>query len=110
MLIQINAELFEDAIIYAVEKHRGQRRKGVDIFGNRKPYILHPMSVMMRIFANKESKNMYMLAIAALLHDVVEDCYKTKEEKLAGLLEIAIKFGPQIRLLGVGYLVRKSQY
>lgn len=110
MLIQLTAELLEDAIIYAVGKHRGQRRKGVDFYGNRKPYILHPMSVMMRIFANKVSKNMYMLAIAAICHDIIEDVYETKEEKLVGLLEITEKFGPQVAALVDELTLDKSQY
>ena len=105
MLIEITPELFEDAMIYAIQKHRGQRRKG-----NKRPYILHPISVMSRIFANKVSKNMYMLAIAALLHDVIEDCYETKEERLEGLLEIARLFGPQVAAIVDELTLDKEQY
>jgi (p)ppGpp synthase/HD superfamily hydrolase len=70
-----NAELFEKAIIFAVNAHRGQKRKG-----NGMPYILHPMSVLRILYNVKVSKNLYLLGIASLLHDVKEDCGITLEE------------------------------
>ena len=80
MIVELNAALLEDAIIYAVNKHKGQKRKGSDL-----PYIVHPLAVMKRVFDNKESKNMFLLGIASILHDCIEDCYETMEEKKAGL-------------------------
>ena len=50
----------EDAILLAVQKHRGQ----VDKAGQ--PYILHPMRVMCRMKTEHEM-------MAAILHDIVED-------------------------------------
>ena len=105
MIIELNAALLEDAIIYAVNKHRGQKRKG-----NGLPYIVHPLAVMKRVFDNKESKNMFLLAIAALLHDVIEDCYETMEEKKIGLHEIATIFGFQVASLVEELTLDKSQY
>lgn len=53
----------EDALIFAAQKHRGQRDKG----GHS--YIFHPIRVMQNLGAqaSEEAK------MAALLHDVVED-------------------------------------
>jgi guanosine-3',5'-bis(diphosphate) 3'-pyrophosphohydrolase len=54
----------EDALILAADKHRGQKDKA----GN--PYILHPLRVMHHLghAATPEER------LAAVLHDVVEDC------------------------------------
>ncbi|BCM90384.1 GTP pyrophosphokinase [Abditibacteriota bacterium] len=54
----------EDTLLFAAEKHRGQRDKA----GN--PYIFHPIRVMENLGPKAtESEQM-----AALLHDIVEDC------------------------------------
>lgn len=50
----------EDAILLAVEAHRGQ----VDKAG--RPYILHALRVMLRLDSDVER-------ISAVLHDVIED-------------------------------------
>ena len=50
----------ERAIQIAVEAHAGAKDKG------GKPYILHPINVMMRLETEEEQ-------IVAILHDVVED-------------------------------------
>ncbi len=71
----------EDAIIFATEKHSGQTRKG-----DGRPYILHPIAVMQLLYKYKKSNNALLLGIAALLHDLVEDCDVTLEE-------IANRFG-----------------
>lgn len=65
----MTAELFEKAILFAVKAHQGQLRKG-----DRRPYILHPLSVMHRVYTYKKSSNIFLLGIVAILHDVVEDC------------------------------------
>lgn len=49
----------------AVEAHRGQRRKGTEI-----PYVAHPMGVVSIALDYGASEDQ---AIAALLHDVLED-------------------------------------
>lgn len=105
MLVKIDGSLFEKAMLYSIEKHSGQTRKG-----NGMPYFIHPFNVMKRIFDNKESKNMYMLGIACLLHDVLEDCYDTPEERLEGLLEMVKIFGPQIAGIVDELTLDKEQY
>ncbi len=51
----------ERAIAIAVEAHAGQSDKG------GAPYVLHPLRVMLTVSTDEER-------IAAVLHDVVEDC------------------------------------
>ena len=57
----------EEAILLAVEAHRGQ----VDKTG--KPYILHPLRMMAKMRTEAEM-------MAAVLHDVVEDTRWTLDE------------------------------
>lgn len=78
------AIMLEEAILFAASKHSGQFRKG-----NGEPYILHPISVLLLLNKYKKSKNQFLLASAAVLHDVVEDCDISIEE-------IATKFGYRI--------------
>jgi len=56
---------FDEAFLYASELHNGQKRKGTDI-----PYISHPLAVASIVLENGGDENE---AIAALLHDAVED-------------------------------------
>lgn len=57
---------FLRAFAFAAEKHRGQTRKASTI-----PYIAHLMGVASLVIEAGGDED---LAIAALLHDVVEDC------------------------------------
>lgn len=57
---------FNDAFLFAADKHSGQTRKSTSI-----PYLAHLMSVAALV---SEAGGDEDLAIAALLHDVVEDC------------------------------------
>lgn len=57
----------EQAIAIAVKAHAGQTDKA------GQPYILHPLRVMLRVQTPEER-------IAAVLHDVVEDCGVTLGE------------------------------
>jgi (p)ppGpp synthase/HD superfamily hydrolase len=57
----------EDAILLAVQAHRGQRDKV------GQPYILHPLRMMARLQGEAER-------MAAVLHDVVEDTPHTLDE------------------------------
>lgn len=66
------SELFEQALVFSKQKHEGQFRKG-----NTAPYISHPMVVASYVLECGGSENQ---AIAALLHDVIEDCGVTKED------------------------------
>jgi (p)ppGpp synthase/HD superfamily hydrolase len=57
---------FERALLFATRKHAGQARKGTAT-----PYIAHLLSVAGLVLEAGGDED---LAIAALLHDVVEDC------------------------------------
>jgi (p)ppGpp synthase/HD superfamily hydrolase len=57
---------FERAFLFAAEKHAGQTRKTTTV-----PYIAHLMGVASLALEYGGDED---LAIAALLHDVVEDC------------------------------------
>jgi (p)ppGpp synthase/HD superfamily hydrolase len=57
---------FEHALLFATRKHAGQIRKGT-----RTPYVSHLLSVAALVLEAGGDED---LAIAALLHDVVEDC------------------------------------
>jgi len=57
---------FEDALVYATQKHSGQTRKSSDV-----PYVAHVLSVAALVLEAGGDEDQ---AIAALLHDVVEDC------------------------------------
>src|SRR5580700_7110088 len=57
---------FEQALIFASRKHAGQSRKATAV-----PYIAHLLSVTGLVLEAGGDED---LAIAALLHDVVEDC------------------------------------
>jgi GTP pyrophosphokinase len=63
---------FESALVYASTKHAEQHRKGCGA-----PYITHPLAVASLVgeFGGDEDQ-----AIAALLHDVMEDCAVTRAE------------------------------
>ena len=58
-------ERIAKALALAVEAHDGQKRKGTDI-----PYIAHPMGVAAIALDHGANEDQ---AIAALLHDVLED-------------------------------------
>lgn len=57
---------FERALFFAIRKHSGQTRKGTAV-----PYVAHLLSVAGLVLEAGGDED---LAIAALLHDVVEDC------------------------------------
>lgn len=57
---------FARAVVWSSTLHRGQRRKGTRI-----PYAAHPLAVAGLVLADGGSETE---AVAALLHDVIEDC------------------------------------
>lgn len=61
-----SAQRFGKALAFAAEKHAGQKRKG-----SRIPYISHPMAVASLVLEYGGGEDE---VIAALLHDVAEDC------------------------------------
>lgn len=96
--MELTAKNLEQAIMFATEKHQGQVRKG-----DGRPYILHPMSVMIRLGQVKQSSNPFLLAAACILHDTVEDCGVT-------LQEIAERFGYQVASLVDELTLDKTKY
>lgn len=77
-------ELFDKAVIFACQRHSGQRRKLSDA-----PYFLHPMEVAAIVGTMSDDQN---LLAAAVLHDTVEDTQTT-------LQEIEENFGRRVSLL-----------
>lgn len=65
---------FIEGYAYALDAHQGQTRKGTQI-----PYIAHPLAVASLVleFGGDED-----LAIAGLLHDVIEDCDPVYAEQM----------------------------
>lgn len=61
------------AVDYAVEAHKGQKRKRSEI-----PYIYHPLNMACHALAMGIREDEIIAGI--LLHDVVEDCGKTLDE------------------------------
>jgi (p)ppGpp synthase/HD superfamily hydrolase len=57
---------FERALVFATQKHAGQHRKGSTV-----PYVAHLLGVASLVLEAGGDED---LAIAGLLHDVVEDC------------------------------------
>lgn len=58
-------ERFEDALVYAAQLHSRQTRKGTDV-----PYVSHLLAVTALVLQDGGDEDQ---AIAALLHDAVED-------------------------------------
>ncbi|MEM9696372.1 MAG: HD domain-containing protein [Myxococcota bacterium] len=72
---------FEAALGYAAQLHFAQRRKGAGA-----PYIIHPLAVASLVgqYGGDEDQ-----AIAALLHDTIEDCGVTEPT-------LAARFGDRV--------------
>ncbi len=72
---------FESALAYSCALHFGQRRKG-----DGAPYITHPLNVAALVgqYGGDEDQ-----AIAALLHDSIEDCGVTRAR-------LAARYGPRV--------------
>lgn len=81
------SSLYADALRFAATAHAGQVRKGTAI-----PYVTHPLAVSGLVveFGGDEEQ-----AIAALLHDVVEDCD-------VSLLTISDTFGVRVAAIVEG--------
>ncbi len=74
---------FAEAFAYANQMHAGQHRKQ-----SNTPYIAHLMAVCGKVLENGGDED---LAIAGLLHDVVEDC-----GGLPVLEEVRARFGKRV--------------
>jgi (p)ppGpp synthase/HD superfamily hydrolase len=80
---------FEKALVYATQAHCNQTRKGTDT-----PYVAHVLQVVaiaLEYGANEAE------AIAALLHDVVEDCGGAER-----LRDIRARFGEAVASIVAG--------
>ncbi len=75
---------FESALAFASSQHHGQTRKG-----SGAPYITHPIAVASIVgqYGGDEDQ-----AIAALLHDVLEDCDVTREQ-------VAARYGERVAMI-----------
>jgi (p)ppGpp synthase/HD superfamily hydrolase len=71
-----------EAACLAFRLHAAQRHKGTDI-----PYVAHLMAVAALVLEHGGGEEQ---AIAALLHDAIEDCGVEHEA------EIASRFGPRV--------------
>lgn len=108
--MNVTAEILEKAIQFALEKHKNVKRKG-----DGRPYILHPLSVLHTLMAIKKSKNAFLLATVAILHDTVEDCDVTIQEianlfgyHVAAMVEDLTSDKSEIKRLGkTQYLISK---
>lgn len=98
----------QKAFRYAAEKHAGQTRKQTAV-----PYLSHLMAVTSLVLEGGGDED---LAIAALLHDVVEDC-----GGMPRLREVHKMFGARVAKIVEGctdsfsdpklpWLIRKNEY
>lgn len=98
----------QKAFRYAADQHEGQTRKQTAV-----PYLSHLMAVTSLVLEAGGDED---LAIAALLHDVVEDC-----GGMPRLREVRKLFGPRVAKIVQGctdsfsdpklpWIVRKSEY
>jgi guanosine-3',5'-bis(diphosphate) 3'-pyrophosphohydrolase len=74
-----------EALAFAAERHRDQRRKDPA----RTPYINHPIALV-RVLSLEAQIEDPLVLCAALLHDTVEDTRTTAQE-------LELKFGPGVR-------------
>jgi (p)ppGpp synthase/HD superfamily hydrolase len=88
---------FDDALAFAVDLHRDQRRKGSGI-----PYVAHLLSVAALVLEDGGDEDE---AIAALLHDAVEDC----PEKVT-LRHIGERFGERVAGMVAGCTDTPADY
>ena len=72
--------MFEKAIEFSMEKHKGQKRKVSNM-----PYYRHPISVAKNVEEFKKSTNLELLMTVALLHDTVEDCTNVTIQEITEL-------------------------
>jgi (p)ppGpp synthase/HD superfamily hydrolase len=72
---------FAEALVYATKIHEAQRRKGTDI-----PYVAHLLGVASLVLEDGGDEDE---AIAALLHDAIEDTPTT-------YADVEARFGPHV--------------
>lgn len=74
---QLHLGLFVQAVAFAAEKHKNQRRKNVE----GSPYINHPIALA-NVLANEGGVSDAAVLCAAVLHDTLEDTETTESELL----------------------------
>ena len=79
-------ETLNKAIVFATEHHKHQTRKGT-VNGVKMPFLIHPMSVMKRVWRYGANED---VMAAAILHDTLEDCPHITHDILTQ------EFGPTI--------------
>lgn len=92
------SQKYEEALQFGLRAHEGQYRKG-----NRAPYFSHPMAVSSYVMEYGGDEDQ---AIAALLHDTIEDCDVSETD-------LEQEFGKRIATLVVECtepLAEKSRY
>jgi (p)ppGpp synthase/HD superfamily hydrolase len=82
--MKLTAKL-QKAINLAATEHFGQSRKGIDV-----PYIIHPYSVAVVLSKYTDDQD---TLVAAMLHDVLEDCQDYCYEQLV------MDFGEKIAMI-----------
>jgi (p)ppGpp synthase/HD superfamily hydrolase len=87
-------ERFDQALVFAAELHREQRRKGTAI-----PYMSHLLGVTANVLEHGGSEDQ---AIAALLHDAVEDQQQRFGGAEALKSHIGQRFGAEVRRIVEG--------
>jgi len=84
-----------DALAYAADQHRDQRRKGAEAA----PYINHPIALL-RILSVEAGIDDPDVLVAAALHDVIEDCSGRQQEHIEQRRsEIRERFGADVLAL-----------
>lgn len=76
--------MIRKAVEFAIKAHEGSVRKGTDI-----PYVMHPLEAA--VIVSMITKDPVIIA-AAVLHDVIEDTFVTREE-------LEENFGPEVAAL-----------
>ncbi len=76
--------MLDKALVFAYDAHKNQVRKN-----SGDPYIVHPITVSENVKKYKRSKNLELLMVVGILHDVVEDCD-------VSIQKIAEKFGYKV--------------
>lgn len=115
-ILTVRDDVKTDPYVFAMEKHAGQ------LYGD-KPYIVHLEEVFTIVYDALShlgsdpylDHDAHVFLIAALLHDVVEDCY---DDRAAGMAEILELFGEDVAtaveyltdLDGVTRVVRKAKF
>jgi (p)ppGpp synthase/HD superfamily hydrolase len=93
-LMEAYSPRYDAALVLAARAHRSQTRKGGDV-----PYLVHPVHVSVILMHHGFSED---VAIAGLLHDIVED-------QDVSLSSIEVGFGPAVAEMVAALTEKKKQ-